>query len=139
MKYFDFLPTITYDGEYTVKNLFYKYYFSEPIPNEYLYNYTLQDDETLESMSYEVYGDPVYWWLLAMINDIRDVIFEMPLNSTILQKIATDMSTTGGVLDLIEFSTNYDDLEIENDAKRNIKILKSEYLNNVLTNIIRET
>lgn len=139
MQFFNFLPKITYDNVYTIRNLFYKYYFSKSIPNEYLYNYILSDDESLETVSFDVYGDPNYWWLLAMINDIRDIIFDLPLNSIILQKIATDQSTINDVFEISLFSDNYDALEEENDLKRNIKILKPEYLNDVLTNMVRET
>ena len=139
MEYFNFLPKITYDNIYTIRNLFYKYYFSETIPSEYLYSYILADGESLESISFDVYNDINYWWLLAIINDIRDIIFELPLQTEVLQKIATDQSTIEGVLDLELFSENYDELETENDLKRNIKILKPIHLNDVLSNIIKES
>lgn len=138
MQFFNFLPDISY-GIYSSKNLFYKYYFSEKIPKEYLYSYILKDNESLETVSFDVYEDSVFWWLLALINDIRDIIFELPLSSIILQKIATEQSMVEGELDLELFSTNYDILEIENDLKRNIKILKPEYLNQILTSIVKET
>ena len=139
MQYFSFLPKIEYDNVYTIRNLFHKYYFSESIPDEYLYDYVLKDGENLETLSFDVYGDPVFWWLLALVNNIRDTIFDLPLNSTVLQKIATSKSTVNGSLNLETFSEIYDSLETENDQKRNIQILKFEYLNDVLTNMIRST
>lgn len=138
MKFFKFLPKITYDSIYEIRNLFHKFYFKESIPNEYLYDYILKDGESLETVSFDIYDDPAYWWLLAVINDIRDIIFDLPLEAIVLQKIATEESTIGDVLDLVLFSEKYDELEIENDLKRNIKILKPEFLNTILTNIIKE-
>lgn len=139
MKYFDLLPKVLYDNDlFSIRNLFYKFNFVEDIPIEYLYNYTIKDGESLETISFMEYNDPSLWWLLAIINDMRDIIFDMPLDSISLKKIATDQSTIDNVLDLNLFSTNYDILEAENDNKRIIKILKNKYLSDVLINIIRE-
>lgn len=137
MQFFSFIPIINYDN-YTIRNLFYKYYFANEIPEKYLYDYILKENECLESISFDVYNNSVFWYILAMINNIRDIIFDLPLSTSILQKIATEESTVAGVLDLVLFSENYDQLEIENDLKRNIKILKPEFLNNILTNFIKE-
>ena len=57
MKYFELLPKISYSSIYTIRNLFYKYDFVETIPNEYLYNYVINDGETLESISFDVYDE----------------------------------------------------------------------------------
>lgn len=138
MQYFELLPIIVYDEIYNIRNLFYKYDFIEKIPDEYLFNYVLNDGETLETVSFDNYNDPIYWWLLAIINDIRDIIFGLPLTTESLQLIAIEQSTIDSELDLELFSTNYDILETENDLKRNIKILKPQFLNEILTNIIRE-
>lgn len=140
MKYFTFLPIIQYDNDiYTIRNLFFKPYFFEDIPNKYLYQYTIKDGENLESISFDVFNDSSYWWILAMINDIRDIIFDLPLESSTLQKIASSQSMVGGELDLILFSENYDVLETENDLKRNLKILKPIYLNTILNELINKT
>ena len=137
MKFFKLLPKINYE-EYKIRNLFYKFYFLIDIPNKYLYQYIIKDNENLESISFDIYNDSAYWWLLAIINDIRDIIFDLPLDVITLQKIATSESSPEGVLDLNLFSIAYDILEIENDLKRNIKILKPEFLNTVIGNIIKE-
>lgn len=140
MKFFNFLPKIFYDNDiYEIRNLFYKFYFSETISDEYLYSYILKDNESLESLSFDIYNDSSFWWILALINNIRDIIFDLPLTSSTLQKIATEESSPGGVLDLVLFSENYDKLEISNDEKRNIKILKPEFLNECIANIIKQT
>lgn len=139
MEYFELIPRIKYDPEeFDIRNLFYKFDFLTSIPDEYLYNYTIVDGEDLEKISFDTYNDSTIWWLLALINDITDVIFDLPLTSETLQLIAKDQSTTNGVLDLELFSTNYDLLEEENDTKRIIKILKPQYLKEVIVNIIRE-
>lgn len=140
MEYFRLLPKINYDVKnYTIRNLFQKFDFTEAISDKYLYNYTLKDEENLETVSFDIYQDPIYWWLLAIINDISDVIFDLPLSTEILQRIARDQSMVNDVLDLELFSINYDILEKENDKKRTIKVLKPQYLNEVIVNIIRKS
>jgi hypothetical protein len=139
MEYFDLLPKIKYSTEeFDIRNLFYKFDFIQTIPSKYLYSYRIADGENLETIAFEIYNDPVLWWLLAIINNITDVVFELPLSSEILQKIARDQSTIDDVLDMELFSTNYDILEIENDQKRLIKVLKPQYLKEVIVNLIRE-
>ena len=140
MEYFNLLPKINYDSKnYTIRNLFLKFDFVEDIPDKYLYNYILGDGENLETISFDIYRDPIYWWLLAIINDISDVVFDLPLTTDVLQRIATEQSTINDVLDLELFSINYDILEEENDLKRTIKVLKPQYLNEIIVNIIRES
>ena len=139
MEFFELLPTIIYDAEeFNIKNLFYRFDFLVPIPDKYMYNYTLVDGEDLETVAFKIYDDPLLWWLLALINNITDIIFDLPLTTEIIQHIARDQSEVEGVLDLELFSENYDILEEENDQKRIIKVLKTEYLKEVLVNIIGE-
>jgi len=139
MEYFDLLPKIAYSTEeFNIRNLFYKFDFIQTIPSKYLYSYRMTDGENLETIAFKVYDDPVLWWLLAIINNITDIIFELPLTSEILQKIAIDQSTIDGVFDIELFSDNYDILEQENDQKRLIKVLKPQYLKEVIVNLVRE-
>lgn len=139
MKFFELLPRITYDSQYDIRNLFYKYYFPNDIDPIYLTTYRISDGESLESISHELYEDSSLWWLLAILNDIRDVIFDLPLDEDAIQEMAKDLSTINLVLDLSLYSTNYDTLTDENNDKRVIRVVRPEFIQKILTEIVRQT
>lgn len=139
MKFFELLPRITYDSQYDIRNLFYKYYFQNDIDPIYLTTYRISDGESLESISHELYEDSSLWWLLAILNDIRDVIFDLPLDEDAIQEMAKDLSTINLVLDLSLYSTNYDTLTDENNDKRVIRVVRPEFIQKILTEIVRQT
>ena len=140
MKYFTLLPKITYDNDlYSIRNLSYKYYFSENIDDKYLTTYKISDNESLESICFKLYNDTSIWWLIAILNDIRDVIFDMPLNEDSLQNLCRNISVDElGDLDVDLYATNYDLITTENDEKRTIRVVKSEFIQKILTEIIRQ-
>lgn len=140
MKIQDIIPDVEYDGgQYKFKNVFYKYNLATDIEDKYLQVYQITDGQALEDISYELYDDPVYFWTIIIINNILDPIFDLPLPEESIQEIARDQSTTNGVLDIAEYSTNYDTMTAENDAKRNIKVIKPDYLSAFLTEMIRQS
>lgn len=136
MKYFKLLPVIPY-GNAELRNIFNKYVLQTPIEAKYLFTRLLKDDETLEDIAYDEYGNPELWWVLAIINDIRDVVFDLSIDEDALQTIAKEMSTTDGVLDTTLYIRNYELLQVENDLKRNLQILKDEFINQFLSDILR--
>lgn len=139
MLYFKLLPKITYDNEmYEIRNLNWKYYFPNDVSSEYLSTYRMSDGENLESVSADLYTDSSLWWLLAMLNDITDIIFDIPLDEDALQAIARDLATTGSVLDETEYLVQYDLLMDDNDEKRVIRIVKPEFIQKILTEIVRQ-
>lgn len=141
MKIQDIIPNIEYDNsQYKFNNIFFKYNLKTPIEEKYLQVYSISDGESLEDISYQMYGDPVYFWTIIIINDMSDPLFDIPLPEDTLQEIARDMSTDGtGQLDFVEYSSQYDTLTASNDEKRNIKVIKSDYLNQFLTEMIKES
>lgn len=44
------------------------------------YYYSIQDNESLDIISYKVYGNSYYHWVIMLVNDIYDYIDDMPLN-----------------------------------------------------------
>lgn len=135
MKYFRLLPTINY-GDAVLRNIFNKYILTSPIENKYLFTRILNEHETLKDIAYDEYGDPELWWVLAIINDIRDIIFDLPLDDDTLQNIARDMATENGSLNTALYVEKYNQLQEENDNKRVLKILKSEFINQFLSDVL---
>jgi hypothetical protein len=141
MKIQEIIPDIIYDGgDYKFKNVFYKYNLKTPIEEKYLQVYAMSDGESLEDVSYEMYGDPIYFWTILIVNDFQDQLFDFALPEDSIQEIARDLATDlEGNLDMAEYSNQYDALTADSDAKRNIKVIKNEYLSSFLTQIIRES
>lgn len=137
MKYFTLLPII-FHGDFQVRDIFNKYILDAPIEDKFLFTKIIQDHETLESVAFDEYGDSELYWVLVIINDIRDMIFDMPLPDDVLQAIAKQMTIDSeGFLDLIVYGTNYDALQTENDDKRYIKVLKADFVNEFLSDALK--
>lgn len=136
MRYFNLIPTIDYAGD-QAENLFYKLFLDTEIPEQYISSYILKDWESLEDVSLYIYNDPIYWWVIAIMNNIHDVIFDLPIPQDSLSEMAKDLATIDSVFNQTLFIEIYDELEIENDSKRNIKVLKGEYLNKFLSDVVR--
>jgi len=137
MKYFRLLPIIDH-GDFQVRNIFNKYILDDPIDEKYLFNRLWQDQDSLEAMAFDEYGDAELYWVLVIINNIRDMIWDLPVPDDVLQTIAKQMTIdTEGFLDLVVYGTNYDALQAENDNKRAIKILKSDFVNEFLSDALK--
>jgi hypothetical protein len=137
MKYFRLLEKIEH-GEFEVRDIFKKYILDAPIDLKHLFTKTMMDHETLESVALDEYGDPELYWVLVIINDIRDVIFDLPLPDIAIQEIARAIATDDeGNLDIFEFSQAYDELQDEQDQKRKIKVLKSKFINVFLSDALK--
>lgn len=92
MKYFENLPTVTYSTNYSVKNIFKRFKFVDAIDNEDIINVRMLNNETLHSLSYKYYGDETFWWVLALMNDIKDIFFEIPLSNDFLNKMSVELT-----------------------------------------------
>ena len=137
MKYFTLLPKIT-SGLDIYINLNWKIKFQVEIDNSFVMTYRVQENESLESICNDFYNDSSLWWILAIINDFRDIIFEMPLNEEVIQAMAKNLSTINGNINTELYLTNYDLLSIENDAKRSIKIIKPEMLQGIVREFVKQ-
>lgn len=137
MKYFNNIETITYDQLYSVKNIFARIildYVSKDIVG-YI-NLDQYRDPRLYMISNDLYGTPEYWWILSLLNNKYDIIYDMPLPLEILEAAAVG----DGTLDAQTISDRYDELlsESTDKSKRYLKVIKPAYLNSVLVEIIQQ-
>lgn len=145
MKYFTLLPKVEYADGIKARNLNWKYYFETEIDPAYLTTYRISDGENLESICYDLYKDTTLWWLIAILNGIRDVIFGLPISEEALQRFASDLASetydeeTEETEWLSEYTTQYDLLVDANDEKRVIRIIKPAFIQPILRQIIRQT
>ena len=132
----EIIPTVTIDNVYIFRNIFFKYFLNVEIEEKFLQIYRLSDGETLEDVSYQLYNDTVFFWVFMIINNFTDPLFDVAIPDSAIQRQARDMSIVDGVLDEGLYFTTYDELSEANDLKRNIKVIKPEFLNKFLTQLI---
>lgn len=160
MLHFKNIPTIEYspsniDETVTMKNLFFT--LNLYIENENtLQLYLIDGDKRLDAISQELYGSTEHWWLLAKLNNINDIIFDLPLSEEVLQRVAEDRTLDplqGGFTtldDIAGSSSNditvsameyyieqFEELVVENDNKRQIQVIRPQYIGDILTEIIK--
>lgn len=145
MKYFINLPEIEYvfsdvDQIIKMKNIFYKLNLN--ITSDSVKFYKIKEIKRIDTISFELYGTVEYWWIISLLNNIQDVIFDLPVGDELLQQIA--MRTTLEEYTLITdpgaiefYSSVLDELIIENDSKRKIWIVKPSYISEVVSKLIR--
>lgn len=90
MAYFTRLPQIEYNGN-NVVDIHKKLDIISTVNENHLMNYRLSDGETLLDVSYKLYGTTDYWWLLGIINDIKDVHYDVMIKDDILQTLAKQL------------------------------------------------
>jgi hypothetical protein len=89
MAYFENLPILDYEGN-KIRDIF-KNVVITNTPSDDWYNvYQLNDNETLYDVSLKLYGTVDYWWLLAIINGVNDLHYDIYMNDNMIQKLAKD-------------------------------------------------
>lgn len=89
MNYFDQFPNLyyTFDKDlqqfYVLKNIFTRVdVLSSVLTNSLVYyKYQWQDGDTLETIAFKFYGDPLRHWIIIFANTIIDPYFDVPLNT----------------------------------------------------------
>lgn len=194
--FYDKFPTIRYnfDGNRNKNtsvftNVMFRFIISDKIKNNMFayYDIVVPDGETISTVADKYYGDPEFHWVIAMLNNIVDPLFDWPMDYRVFQRyikekygslayaqtttrhytrtitrkinskivetsvyeIGSDeyASTSAYTLNTFNLQNNevleevvttgtvsYYEYESEiNDNKRNIKLIKKEYLKNVTT------
>lgn len=71
-----------------ITNIFSRFKIRSAVLNNALafYKYQVLDGETPEIISYKMYDDPMYHWVICLCNDLIDPQFELPLDYNSLEK-----------------------------------------------------
>lgn len=146
MNYFENLPSIEYsftdvDQLVKMRNIF-NYLDLSFISTSVTKLYRINGTSRLDLISHELYGTADYWWIIALLNNIQDIIFDLPVDEALLREIASRkmLEVYNTILDsgaLSYFNTVFDTLVLENDAKRKILVIDRSYIGRVITEIMK--
>ncbi len=117
MFYFNNLPIISYNGD-TIRDIFKEIVIVSELNNDWFSYYRMNEGQTLHDVSYELYDNISYWWLLAIINNIKDIHYDIVFNDEILQKLAKDLQILEltNINDWLLFPKNVNVVCSENNA-----------------------
>lgn len=115
----------------TVKNLFTKYDIIFDYRNniELILNYEVQENETIELVSYKVYGDVQYWWIIALFNNITNIFTDWPLTEKQVKVLANDLYDKNRNYN---FDTYFNYLNEYNFTKRQIILPKPDTIKDII-------
>lgn len=114
-----------------VKNLFEKVELVNRYKSDILNfeSYTIKDSDSPESISYRFYNSLDYWWVFFIFNNIKNFYNDWPWTDEQIQDMATRLYENENKYPL---ETYYNILFERNENKRQILILKAEYINDVV-------
>lgn len=152
MKLFNMHNTIDYSGR-TISNILKRITIPSLLKTEatVYYNYILVDNDTPELLAYKLYGDVNKHWIILAMNNIIDPHFDWLLSENEVYRLAEEKYGVGNINDLHHYIDDADNMvwddrmndptgysltevsniqyEIdENEKKREIKILHSQYV-----------
>lgn len=126
MKYFhDIFSTQTDSDGVEYLNLTKSINISDLVSDIHLEDYVLIDGQTPSRLSNDIYGTTEYWWINLLVNNVKDPYYEWPMSDTILRSYFQYLIDEG---EISGTPSDWTALKLENDNKRKIKILKSEYV-----------
>ena len=158
MAYFQYFPVIAYDVRGTKNNSSIQRITNilkrvrkklEIINLAFFEEYFVRDGDTPESLAHQVYSDSQLHWIILYTNYMTNPYYDWPLTYFDLQKFVNKKygvaninaihhyedadgyevdSTAAGATSV----TNFIYEETLNDAKRNLTVIRSEYVSNVV-------
>jgi len=92
MNYFENLPKVKYKTsgypDANMRNLFFN--LNLEINDNYIQIYRIDQTKRLDQISFDLYGDVSYWWIIALINGIQDIIFDLPVDEEYLHSVVKE-------------------------------------------------
>jgi hypothetical protein len=115
-----------------LKNMFDKITFINDF-NKDILNFKfwiIEEDERPENTAYQYYANKELWWAVLLFNNIRNTFEDWPLNEKILSAQADKLFVTEG---RYSRNTYYELLHEQNEKKRLIKLIKPQFINEVIS------
>jgi hypothetical protein len=92
--------------------------------------YQLKDKDTPESVALATYSTMDYWWIIAIFNDMKNMVNDWVMTEEQLQLLTDKLFAKEGKY---RRQVYYGLLHERNEANRNILILKPVYVNQVVS------
>ena len=96
----------------------------------YFQEYSIQDGETPEMVSENVYQTPDNWWILLLFNGISDAFFDWPMSSSELEAWAGKLYDRE--TEPAEYLQTLQDLIERNETNRRILVPSIDVVNNCI-------
>ena len=159
MAYFKYFPIITYDvrGKKNqfqidvITNILVRIRKKLDLTNLAFFDeYFLQDGDTPESLAHQIYNDSELHWVILYTNYMTNPYYDWPLTYFDLKKFVdkkySNINATHHYEDADGYEvdstasgatavTNFIYEETLNDAKRNLTVIRSEYVSNVVNEL----
>jgi len=105
------------------------------LDSKYFENYIISNGERPDIIADEIYDNISLWWLILLLNDIT--YFDFPIYEDETINELRDEIYNSEYLFSEEFYLEYILKNINNSIKRNIKVVKKQYLNDVLSKLFK--
>lgn len=158
MAYFEYFPMLSYslDGgetRFLVPDIMRRVKFSDIMleHSSFFSEYYLQDSDNYESLAFNIYGDANLHWIILMANNIVDPLGEFPKSANDLEAFCIKKYGSLAAAYKPHHYVNSDGLAVDsnypsaypvsnfeyeselNEAKRKIRIVKPEYVGQLIT------
>jgi len=159
MAYFTYFPTIGYDVRGTKNNSSIQRITNilkrvrkklEIINLAFFEEYFVRDGDTPESLAHQAYNDSTLHWIILYANYMTNPYYDWPMTYFDLQKFVNKKYGVANINAVHHYEdadgyevdsdaagattvTNFLYEEILNDARRNIKIIKPEYIQQIVS------
>lgn len=90
MNYFENLPIVSIQNQ-EFRNVFQRV-IVDFVKDDQLVKYRINDYETLMSIANKNYNSPHYWWVIALLNNIYDINYDLPLSTQQIESLAEQMA-----------------------------------------------
>ena len=149
MKYFNSLPSVinkdSNNNFYLLRNILIRTKLLSQISRNPMlfYKYTIQEQDTPESIAHKYYGDVYRYWIVLISNEIMDPQWQWPLtNQQLLTYLANKYSVDAGSDDVVHYLTttphHYEKLVSTIDLTTKTTAIKTTIIDLNTYNLINE-
>jgi hypothetical protein len=142
MQYFENLEILNYSipnyPDAKLRNIFNT--LKLDIDEDFIQTYRIDGVKRLDQISYELYETTNYWWIIALMNDINDIIFDIPVSDEALMEAAKKktLEEYETIEDGMDYYLElYEQYQEDNESKRVIEVVIPSYISKVITEIVR--
>lgn len=140
MSYFRSFPKILYSFDFKnqsptiITNILARFKVkSEVLNNAFAYyKYQIKDGDTPEIVAYQQYGDPNLFWIICLVNELEDPIFDFPMEYRALERYIINKYNYTAIEESYAATHHYE-LSVENKLLYTSGVTISNTTNHIVT------